>query len=54
LSHRSRARTSSTTSRFFELKEIDEGVLEPVYIRDLALVEIAKRLKEAEDADQLA
>ena len=41
-------------SRFFELREIDEGVFEPVYIRDLALVETAKRLKEAEDAGQLA
>jgi len=39
-------------SRFFELGEIDEEVLE--HIRDLALVETAKRLEETEDADQLA
>ncbi len=41
-------------SRFFELGEIDEEVLEQVYIRDLALVEVAKRLEEAEDVSQLA
>ena len=41
-------------SRFFELGKIDEEVLEQVYIRDLALIETAKRLEEAEDASQLA
>ncbi len=40
-------------SRFFELGEIDEEVLEQVYIRDLALVEAAKKLEEAEDANLL-
>jgi hypothetical protein len=41
-------------SRFFELGKIDEEVLEQVYIRDLALVETAKRLEETEDVNQLA
>lgn len=41
-------------SRFFELGEIDEEILEQLYVRDLALVETAKMLKDAESADQAA
>ena len=41
-------------SRFFELGEIDEEILEQVYARDLALVEAAKMLEDAEGADQTA